>query len=68
MSPSLWRRMEDVYICLCNAVRQSDIERAIDKGVTTLAGLEEVLEVNINCGCCEQEVIQILKIKTQGDV
>lgn len=55
--------MEDVYICLCNAVRQSTIENAIERGVNTLEGLQEELEVAVNCCACEPEVIQLLKVR-----
>lgn len=55
--------MSDMYICLCNAVKQSQIEAAIDDGVTTLEGLQELLEVAINCGACTSDVLSILNNK-----
>lgn len=55
--------MEDMYICLCNAVRQSQIEKAIAEGVNTLELLKDTLEVAINCCQCEPDVIRILDLK-----
>lgn len=53
--------MTDMYICLCNAVKKSTIEETIRSGITTLEGLQDALEVNMNCGACECDVIQILE-------
>jgi bacterioferritin-associated ferredoxin len=52
--------MKDVYICLCNGVKQSQIETAIDDGTTTLEALQETLEVAMNCGACTKDVLSIL--------
>ena len=52
--------MSDMYICLCNAVLQSQIENAIDDGITTLEALQETLEVAMNCGACTKDVLSIL--------
>jgi bacterioferritin-associated ferredoxin len=55
--------MTDMYICLCNAIRQSEIEKAIDEGAVTLEALQETLEVAVNCGACTQDVLEILERK-----
>lgn len=53
--------MTDMYVCLCNAVKLSTIEETIHSGITTMEGLQETLEVNMNCGACECDVKEILK-------
>lgn len=55
--------MSDMYICLCNAVRQSQIEEAIEAGITTFEGLQDHLEVAMNCGACANDVLCILNKK-----
>ena len=50
----------DMYICLCNGVKQSQIDNAISDGIDTLENLQETLEVAINCGACTNEVLCIL--------
>ena len=52
--------MEDMYICLCNGVRQSQIQNAIDDGIITLENLQDTLDVAMNCGACAKDVICIL--------
>ena len=52
--------MPDMYICLCNAVKQSLIEEVIDDGITTFEALQEKLDVAMNCGACSVDVINIL--------
>jgi bacterioferritin-associated ferredoxin len=59
--------MTDMYICLCNAVKQSQIEEAIDSGITTFEGLQEHLEVAMNCGACTNDVLKILNYKKKSD-
>lgn len=59
--------MSDMYICLCNAVKQSQIEEAIDNGFTTFEGLQEHLEVAMNCGACTNDVLRILTEKTKQE-
>lgn len=51
----------DPYICLCNAVKLSTIEQAITDGIDTLEGLQEHLEVGVNCGACIPDILKILK-------
>jgi bacterioferritin-associated ferredoxin len=52
--------MTDSYICLCNAIKQSQIEQAIADGNDTMEKLQDKLEVNLNCGACEKDVLQLL--------
>lgn len=59
--------MEDMYICLCNGVKQSQIEQAIKDGTNTLEGLRDKLEVAVNCCACEPEVLQLLIIHVHKD-
>lgn len=53
--------MQDMYICLCNAVKKSEIELAILGGHDTLEKLQEELDVANNCGACTYDVQLILK-------
>ena len=53
--------MQDMYICLCNAVKKSEIELAILDGHNTLERLQEELDVANNCGACACDVQRILK-------
>lgn len=59
--------MNDPYICLCNAVKQSKIEEAIDGGIVTLEGLQEELDVAINCEACTKDVLDVLTNKKGAD-
>ena len=49
-----------MYVCLCNAVSERRIRQAVANGDTTFEALQESLEVSTCCGCCEQEVRDIL--------
>lgn len=58
---------KDMYICLCNGVRQSQIENAIANGAITMEALQDTLEVNINCGMCGPDVIELLDKGTNDE-
>jgi bacterioferritin-associated ferredoxin len=50
-----------MYVCLCNAVTESDIRRAVrDEGVRTLAQLKERTGCSSNCGSCEVMARELL--------
>lgn len=49
-----------MYVCLCNAVSERRIRRAVASGDTSFEALQEDLGVSTCCGCCEEEVRDIL--------
>jgi bacterioferritin-associated ferredoxin len=51
---------DNMYVCLCNAVKASEIENAIANGVITLDALQDTLDVANNCGACQNDVQEIL--------
>lgn len=52
-----------MFVCLCNAVSDSQIEDAVDAGVTSFEAIQDSLGVANTCGTCECEVKQILSAK-----
>lgn len=44
-----------MYICLCNAVTDSDIRRAVADGVRTFSELQARTGCSDCCGCCEPD-------------
>jgi bacterioferritin-associated ferredoxin len=44
-----------MYICMCNAVTDSDIRRAAADGVHHFNDLQARTGCSDCCGCCEQE-------------
>ncbi|WP_435949497.1 (2Fe-2S)-binding protein [Psychrobacter sp. DM8] len=45
-----------MYVCICNSVKEKQIQAAISSGIDTLDGLKETLDVATRCGCCEPMV------------
>lgn len=41
-----------MYVCVCSAVTEKQIHKAIDDGIRTLRELRQVLGVTIECGRC----------------
>lgn len=44
-----------MYICLCNAVTDHDIQRAANHGVRSFTELQARTGCSNCCGCCEAE-------------
>ncbi|MDE2070015.1 MAG: (2Fe-2S)-binding protein [Gammaproteobacteria bacterium] len=49
-----------MFVCVCNAVTESQIRRAIDEGALTLADLRTRLAVASECGYCTVQVDEVL--------
>jgi bacterioferritin-associated ferredoxin len=59
-----------MYVCICNAVTDRDILKAIDDGVSTVEGLGDTLNVGTCCGRCKscaEGLIQSTRMKTGFD-
>lgn len=41
-----------MYVCLCNAVTESDIKQAVDSGANCLKHIASELNVGTKCGSC----------------
>jgi bacterioferritin-associated ferredoxin len=59
-------RYERVYICICNAVTDSDIRRAAESGVRTLQELKASTACGSNCGQCLEMAGEILRETLQS--
>jgi len=49
-----------MYVCVCNAVTDSDIREAYAEGARTFDALQDQLGVSTCCGCCESTARDIL--------
>lgn len=50
-----------MYVCLCRAVTDRDVEQAMGCGHTTLPALQATLGVATGCGRCRNHVHQMLQ-------
>ena len=50
-----------MYICVCNAVTDSDIRAAVEDGVHNLKQLRFATGCTSTCGCCKQVAVDVLK-------
>jgi bacterioferritin-associated ferredoxin len=60
-----------MYVCLCNAVTDSDIRNAVDEGVRNLKQLRQVTDCGATCGSCNEMALEVLQqaitIKRQSE-
>ena len=50
-----------MYVCVCNAVTDSDIRNAVDNGVCTIRQLRQRTGCASTCGCCKELAVEILQ-------
>ena len=57
-----------MYICVCNAVTESEIQQAIAEGANSVNDLRERLLVTGCCGTCLPTVQEFLEQTVQKEV
>jgi bacterioferritin-associated ferredoxin len=50
-----------MYVCVCNAVTESQVLRAVEEGVRNLRGLQARLGIALECGRCASHAHGLLK-------
>jgi bacterioferritin-associated ferredoxin len=51
---------QDMYICICQAVSDSAIRKAVDEGVRSFRDLSEVTGCGTQCGSCVKMAREVL--------
>ena len=49
-----------MYVCICNAITDKQIRKAVESGVQDLWGLQRELGVAVGCGACKEMASEIL--------
>ena len=55
-----------MYVCICEAVTEKQINEAAEAGVKDLWGLRKELGVAVGCGSCKEMASKILRKKRQS--
>lgn len=50
-----------MYVCICNAITDREIQETVAAGASTLADLQVQLGVATCCGCCRELASSYLK-------
>ena len=50
-----------MYVCMCQAVRDSEIRNAVQAGARDLDDVAESLGVGTGCGCCRDYAEQLIQ-------
>lgn len=44
-----------MYVCICHAVREHDIERSVASGAASFEEVQKQLQISTGCGACRVE-------------
>ena len=50
-----------MYICVCNAIKERDIKRALESGVQTVSGIYRFLNRSPQCGTCAPFILKLMR-------
>ena len=50
-----------MYVCICNAVTDTDIRNAVETGVRNMRQLTQATGCSSTCGCCRETAVEILQ-------
>lgn len=56
-----------MYVCICNAITDSDIREAVDDGARDLWALQSALGVASGCGSCKQHAMEVLRAQRRSN-
>lgn len=56
-----------MYICVCKAVSDQDIRRAVAQGVDSFEDLQACTGCTTCCGCCEQEARECFEVNLESE-
>ena len=57
-----------MYVCVCNAVTEREIDHAIDGGAVTVQQLKDKLKVTTACGTCQDHIEACLERKVISQI
>ncbi len=50
-----------MYVCVCNAVTDSNIRNAVDDGVSDMKQLRQKTDCGVTCGSCNDMAVKVLQ-------
>jgi len=50
-----------MYVCICHAITEKDIQKAVENGVSSVSKLSELTMLGTQCGCCTQHAHRVLR-------
>ena len=56
-----------MYVCLCKAVTDQDIRRAVARGARTFEAVQAQTGCSTCCGCCEAEAREQLEAHLESE-
>lgn len=50
-----------MYVCICNAVTDTDIKNAVDNGVRNMKQLSRLTGCAVTCGSCKEMAVEVMQ-------
>ena len=55
-----------MYVCLCNAVTDREVQEAIDGGACTVADVTRACSAGGDCGACRGMIEEMIEARTES--
>jgi bacterioferritin-associated ferredoxin len=52
-----------VFVCICHAVTDDELGRAIDDGAQTVADVSAVTRAGASCGTCHETIEDLIELR-----
>ncbi|HLI17976.1 MAG TPA: (2Fe-2S)-binding protein [Rhodanobacteraceae bacterium] len=56
-----------MYVCVCQAVSDQDIRRAVARGARTFEDVQTCTGCTTSCGCCETEARELVDATLESE-
>jgi bacterioferritin-associated ferredoxin len=56
-----------MYVCICRAVCDREVEAAIDGGATTVEAVTKACGAGGDCGACHEEIGNRIEARSDGE-
>ena len=56
-----------MYVCVCKAVTDQDIRRAVTRGARSFEDVQACTGCSTSCGCCEAEAREITGLALESE-
>lgn len=67
MAPGQQTAIRAMYVCICKAVTDHDLRRAVARGAESFEEVQACTGCSTCCGCCESEAREVVEAALESN-